>query len=163
MRISFVSTVMPDVSFNILAITDRLPSPQLRAIAGTICATNSGGLPAGRIASSTERASSSALAASRQLKSSSTSGGTYCPLSHSYSVCCCLIAIVGFVLFGVCFENHVAVGIILTQPAVSLGIGNGCQNYYRHRIRKKQHCRWVVKRRGLVMERPSEKDFSDGL
>ena len=37
------------------------------------------------------------------------------------------IAIVGFVLFRVCFENHVAIGIILTQPAVSLGIGNSSQ------------------------------------
>ena len=37
------------------------------------------------------------------------------------------IAIAGFVLFGVRFENHVAVGIILTQPAASLGVGNGCQ------------------------------------
>ena len=38
-----------------------------------------------------------------------------------------IIAIAGFVLFGVCFKNHVAIGIILTQPAVSLGVGNDCQ------------------------------------
>ena len=38
-----------------------------------------------------------------------------------------IVAIAGFVLFGVCFENHVAVGIILTQPAISLGVGNGSQ------------------------------------